>query len=535
MTLQLGLPLHVRVKAAQTFLTSTIRYTLALTPVPKHMEDLINITIQNYVLGKKRSFLNRKILELDYQYGGIRLPNIINIRKSYDLKMIRDIASQKKPWHPILMKIIEHDYDHKIQGIDILKYTEHHPKRSLPKYIFQVLKTFKDFGGTCTEPTTSLRLQARSAGNFINSKRFEPIYPTLDKLAKPRELQQPHSLAIDTPNKLREILGGKLPKNIYQNLINKLPVTVTPKVLQSHGKTSVWLITDTDGTTYEADRYTVHNNTVHWEEPKSPIVATTNEISLLDEVSISPTGHKLRHFPNLTTIDDYSMDLNNQAFTLRDFTIKRANEALQSAETHYHSDIWDRLDPQPDWPKLPCKKLHPTLPPKLYDLRYKCMHDRIYIGKKAKHLPTVTIANPDICPWCNQADSIEHLFLDCPTTQSLWNTVSNFLQTACSTIDALFDETTIVVGPPDPPKGLVETMTNLAVSTMQHQIWTSRNQYLYENIPPRPEEITARWRHTLKANLTICKNQLLQPNYNPKLWGFHREDATALDEAISLL
>ena len=81
LALQLNLNLDTRVKAAETYLTSTIRYNLSILPLKKAEEKTMTKIIQTFALGKDRSFLTRKTLELNYKHGGIKLPNIQKIRE----------------------------------------------------------------------------------------------------------------------------------------------------------------------------------------------------------------------------------------------------------------------------------------------------------------------------------------------------------------------------------------------------------------------------------------------------------------------
>jgi hypothetical protein len=517
MTLQLGLPLQVRVQAAQTFLTSQVRYTMTFTELPRSSEQAISKSIQNFALGKNRSFLNRNILELDHSAGGLRLPSISKIRAGYDMKFIREILSEKKPWHPLLMNIIEHEYGPGIQALDIFKNPLIGIKRTLPKHLSQVISTFRALNGRCTEQPTIQRLASRGINNFTNSHAYPSAgLNTLADILQPSQTGAPIALQ-DLPH-LKATHRLKAKAHTHESLRNSLPAPATPGLLKSPAGNSAWQVQTHRQDLYHISRYPIHANNILWDQPKSPRLAPKTTLSDLIEITDSPTTNTTRQFPRLTTITDYEIRVNEETIPVYSSTPRIIYNLLSQSNNHSHSPIWSELNPQPEWPKIPNRRLHPALPPKLYDLRFKIMHNRLCVGPKARHNPHASTANPDLCPQCGEEDSIYHLFVTCPHISPLWQTIKTLLQSVFPAQNVLIDDAAILLGPPDPPDGDLAVLMDLMVSLMQHTIWTNKTSYLYRSEPFNSDRILSKWKSSLISNLTLCLKVANHHNHSQRHW-----------------
>ena len=114
---------------------------------------------------------------------------------------------------------------------------------------------------------------------------------------------------------------------------------------------------------------------------------------------------------------------------------------------------------------LPNKKMFPTLPKKLFDIRYKSIHNRIYIGRQVIHNSNYQIGD-EICKACRSTtaetinttfegigsissnemineniNSVTHLLVDCPITREAWDYLkSQWLEISGSFEDFIDDE-----------------------------------------------------------------------------------------------
>lgn len=118
---QHSLSILERARAVQTYLISSITYTMRFVPLPNnHLEEL-NKIIQNYILGKTRAPISQEILTLPHSNGGIQLPQLEHIRDNLDLKFLRNALRDNAPWAPLLRQCIDHCYGKPGLGLDIFK------------------------------------------------------------------------------------------------------------------------------------------------------------------------------------------------------------------------------------------------------------------------------------------------------------------------------------------------------------------------------------------------------------------------------
>jgi hypothetical protein len=298
-------------------------------------------------------------------------------------------------------------------------------------------------------------------------------------------------------------------------------------LLKSPAGNSAWQVHTPRQDLYHISRYPIHGNSILWNQPKSPHLALKTTLSDLIEITDSPTTNTTRQFPRLTTISDYEIRVGEETISVSSATPRLIYNLLSQSNHHSHSPIWNELTPQPEWSKIPNRRLHPALPPKLYDLRFKIMHNRLCVGPKARHNPHTSTPNPDLCPQCGEEDSIYHLFVTCRHIAPLWQTVRTLLQSVFPAQNVHFDDAAILLGPPDPPDEDLAVLMDLMVSLLQHTIWTNKTSYLYRSEPFNSDRILSMWKYSLFSILTLCLKAAHHRNHSQRHWKLTADNPNA--------
>ena len=90
---------------------------------------------------------------------------------------------------------------------------------------------------------------------------------------------------------------------------------------------------------------------------------------------------------------------------------------------HYHARFWDEILPGADWASTPNRRPFAGLPKYIDRLRMQIMHGSLPIGPNARYRnATATPDSPDatLCPVCGTTETVQHRFLECQPTQTLW-------------------------------------------------------------------------------------------------------------------
>jgi hypothetical protein len=189
--------------------------------------------------------------------------------------------------------------------------------------------------------------------------------------------------------------------------------------------------------------------------------------------------------------------------------------------THVHSTIYsDMQNIQPNWALLPNQKLFPTLPKKVFDLRYKIMHNRLYIGRKVIHNDHYEMGN-ELCPICNIEQTTLHLFLNCPLTLSLWHSLNEYWNQLIGSFEDFIDqkyhlitdsEKLFGIESPSSEIGknniLTQQLKDVFIGFLQKFIYEAINKYLFEKIMPNEIEITKKWKYYLALSTNTIINRM---------------------------
>ena len=93
---------------------------------------------------------------------------------------------------------------------------------------------------------------------------------------------------------------------------------------------------------------------------------------------------------------------------------------------HLHAPIWEAITPDADWQNVPNTRPFAGLPKFIDRLRMRIMHGNLPIGTSMRYRnnPADPAArDATLCPVCNTRESIQHRFLECEQSVTLWTTV----------------------------------------------------------------------------------------------------------------
>lgn len=524
MTKQYGISLNGRVNATQTYLISSIRYLLNFLPLPDSMETTLNRICQNFALNKTRSFLSRQTLELAKECGGLSLPNIQTIRESLDLKFVKEILSGSKPWQPILLAILDqHYYPQKI-GLDIFKQDPIKPKRSLPPHLLQVIKTFRAYHGKCTEQATLQRVMASSLLRWTNAPSYgrhglTSVEDIFDSTTADNHIRIIKHATMSSISKNRFVS-----RQTHEALQANLPELRPPKLLlQENSPNALQLIEETDQRfLYEV--LDIANGMVSNQTAPERISLSLADTHKLEEIAICPDTKRLLKSPKLTTKADYTITVKNTTITLHSYTANKFTKAHSMSPTHHHHPQWNGLDPPPLWPKVPPRRMHPTVPRRLFDLRYKAMHGRLAIGPTVAYFLEERTYDPTQCPLCRETDSIKHCFLECPHIRRIWSHIQQMLRTITNQANLIIPDHEKMFGPNRPAKTSLSAIKDIFTALMQHVTWTSRCRYIYDGIQLTPNTLLAQWRNEVTTAIKTCQKATQRLEGPDRTWLFTQDD-----------
>lgn len=479
-----------RRRIAQTHIASKLFFYMKYHPISRQqLEDIAKI-IQNFILGNDHSYLDRKILMLDFKHGGIALPDMVTTKEAYDIAIVKKILEQKTTWSRLTMAIINKHYKPHKPGLDILKSKELELKLSLPLLIRQPVYTFKKYEGECIEHLTSDRLRARSTRSIV-----KPTSLALKGLTHLHHIFNT-STSLSGPLEPRQDLSSH--RQLRQKLLESTPNTLTPKLLRSKRTHEQYELFNSTPTSISLRG--IHNNDA------TAILRVRREETLeLQEFSISPSTKRTRVFPELTTTEDYHISLGEQQMTMNKFTPKKMIALLRTSNTHYHSQEWNTLDPPANWEHLPLKRIHPSLPKKLYDLRYKIMHNRLFIGTATLHVSTPA-EHSDKCPFCaNTVDSPRHCFLECPISRNLWNEAESLLAAALHSAaeQEAIPDTVRLLGPSRKAANSDDTINEIVGGALQYELWSCRCKHIHERLSTTPAQLKALWHEKMRRAIAL--------------------------------
>jgi hypothetical protein len=207
---------------------------------------------------------------------------------------------------------------------------------------------------------------------------------------------------------------------------------------------------------------------------------------------------------------------------------------------NYHYNEYEQLFlTKPNWEALPNNKQHPVLPKKLYDVRFKIIHNRIYIGRQIIYNQHYQL-NEENCLLCGRNNSALHLFKQCRYAVNLWDQVQNkWLILLSSYKDSenndlaqndnyKISENIMLFGIETPKKtsyreNLIFQFMDILVGTMQKTIHDCYKKYQYEREIYSQESIYNIWKNRLiiAAKIIILRMQSKTAPYNGQ-WLFKK-------------
>ena len=344
--------------------------------------------------------------------GGLEVPNILIKYQTQRLAWIQDLLDNTNPkkWQELARTEI-----HEKHGFNTFKYKKLMPKKVTDNFWQANLAYFNKFGGTYVPPGRTIS----SANDLKNQNIIQYTSSTalskkgIFKLKDIIKKIKPDSVVYYTEDELKIKYNHtrKIHKRAYEDIINLLPQSTTPhrffKLEDEHPYILEIISVDEiiSDNKYRIKRWkpapneTTQNGitenpefvpslkvpklktrTKHW--IKNPV-----EIQQISSKRIKPLPFSKKPKENIY-LKDMLYKIGNMELSLVNLKLKTIYNAIITEKilTHQHNTLYDTyLTQTPLWEKLPNKKMFPTLPKKLFDIRYKIIHNRIYIGRQVIH------------------------------------------------------------------------------------------------------------------------------------------------------
>jgi len=539
-----GLSLFGKVTVIKNFALPCITYQASVQPMPRAIMSTITNECWKFLWSNKKASVNIQTSTLPKEFGGLGYPDIPNfigsLQAKWIIKLLKseiDIKGQPHPWTALAkwnLENINHKYG---QGLSSIFCKSNHQvaSNSPSQFWAQAIQAFWK-----TEPSYNLEKESelrpiiiRSLPLFNNpiftSKKGLPLKGnTWNQYAKRGICRLIDIIFYDHLGSREEIYnyhGWCPPKRSYKNLIKAIPQTIKtiihndPLEVQNDGHYGYKMNHNThrllfvDGIT--EDGYFA--NTFEVQEPFSENVEYMGRLHFTDKVNPRPIkalfdedGVLQRiEYLDINPLFPKEIHLRKEKVNFKKISTSDLRRLMKSTrDTPKNQSKWETLVGRNiNWKSTYSSIWKAPVPKKWVSNYWLLLRLSFFLGDRAQKHNWEGI--PHNCQSCNQLETHQHLFLECPKSRAVLDWIRNKWSRLTNTACPLITAQQVAEGgsiTPNRFKGSQDwkpIWQSLLMAGIW-AIWKARCEDIYDsNTPPHsPQSTLYLYKNTLKTLIT---------------------------------
>lgn len=403
----------------------------------KQLDD----TIWSFFNNSKRSHISKEKARLPRYQGGYDFPDIKSTITAQRVHWVYDLITHRrdKVWYDLACRELDLLANSPGLGPDIIRL----PKAPLSNdetlaFWKKNVQSFRKANIPIPQPTTRDEIRATHLTELGNRAKslLKTNFQRVGDLTYAEAAAKPPTLK--PADKLN--LPKRIPKRPLKDLLEKvsslstqtvhLPPTfkISPENELTKTTPSIYrtLPFPKEEGTFQAKRYISTPGGRNLKETASPPKKLSTHHASLYQITVinGRTLGRTDKLPLSTTLVPSLPTKKKKGRTVYNRKEIYKHITKSPFTEHYHAPIWNEIIPDAEWRNVPNKRPFSGLPKYIDRLRMQIMHGSLPIGPRMNYLNRTR--GPDerdatLCPMCNHKETIQHRFLDCNTTQNLWN------------------------------------------------------------------------------------------------------------------